>query len=746
MQRLLLLIGLWTAGPDLLAADAENTAKPAADQAAGETADPSETADSPTVMPEVDIVAKRSAPVLAEQTQLSDKPLADKQAQVSDTARLLEDQAGVSFQSNGGVTSLPVVRGLNDDRIKIEINGMQIPAACPNHMNPSLSYIDPSNVGKIELIKGITPVSMGGDSIAGTISVQSAAPVFAKSGEGTLVDGKISSFFRSNGSNFGGNLTAGVASETARLEYTGSDSESQDYFDGNGQKIKSSSYINQNQAMLLAFKSERQLLEFRGGQEYVPFQGYPTARMEMTYNYGIFGNLHYLGDFDWGKLEGKAYLENNDHAMNYGTDIRAVAPGVTMPMNSEARNLGYKLQAEIPYGAEHTFRVGHEAYRQVLYDFWPAVCNSVQECGGPYAYGNMGPNQLININNGTRDRIGAYAEWDAAWSPRWKSQVGVRYDHTITDTGNVQGYNSFVYWYGYTADAFNNQSHQRNFDAIDLTALMQFTANDWSQYEFGYARKNRMPSLYELYLWNTSPMVMTMLGWFGDGNGYVGNLHLRQETAHNLTFSANYYDPANNAWEIKASPYFSYVENFIDADRCVQFGCVQPSNGYYYMQIANHDAWLWGGDLSGRADLYHDPDYGNFATHSVMSYVRGQRADGNNLYHMMPFNLRWSLDHQLETWNNSLEMQFVSSKNDVQALRGELQTPSYILLNAKTGYQWKNLTMNLGVDNLLDKQYFSPLGGTYIGYYYTMDLSNSYPNRNLPGYGRSVYVAMTLTF
>jgi len=144
--------------------------------------------------------------------------------------------------------------------------------------------------------------------------------------------------------------------------------------------------------------------------------------------------------------------------------------------------------------------------------------------------------------------------------------LGLRYDHTMTDTGNVQSYNNFVpkLYYRFPelysqppdliqANAFNAQDHQRDFDTFDVTALMQFTPQAGSQYDFGYARKNRAPSLHELYPWDRSPMMMTMVGWFGDGNGYVGNMGLKPETAHNISFTADFYDPKADAWGIKVT-------------------------------------------------------------------------------------------------------------------------------------------------------------------------------------------------
>lgn len=688
--------------------------------------------DSITFLEDIIVTGKASSSALSDKKEMSSDEIAAKQAQVADTAKLLEDVPGLSFQAGGGVSSLPIIHGLNDNRIKIDVNGMTVHSICPNHMNPALSYIDRTNVGNITVLQGVTPVSLGGDSIAGTISVESAKPEFAEPGKDVLLSGKMSSFYRSNGDSFGGSIAAGIANEHVRLDYTGSDTQSRNYKDGNGKVVHSSAYENQNHAAALSFKFDDHLLEIKGGQQHIPYQGFPTARMDLINNDSIFGNVHYKGAFDWGNLDAKLYLENTSHTMDYEADRRAPEP---MPMETRGRNHGYKLQAEIPFGEQQMFRFGNEFHSSLINDFWPATSPLPSM---------MGPNTFFNLNNATRDRVGTFAEWESEWSAQWKSMLGLRYDHTMTDTGNVQAYNNVTADYS-QALAFNALDHQRTYDTFDLTALMQFTPNDWGQYMFGYARKNRAPSLHELYPWNTSPMQMTMVGWFGDGNGYVGNMNLKPETAHNISFTADFNDPRKDAWGLKVTPYFSYVENFIDADRCSK--CRQPNNGFYYLQMANHDARLWGVDVSARADLYNDKAFGKFSTHSIMSYVNGRRMDGGNLYHMMPFNLKLGLDHERGGWKNGLEIQFVDAKGDVQAIRNELHTPAYVLLNAKTGYQWKNLAIDVGLDNILDKQYYYPLSGVYIGDQNAMTLNSSRANsNNLPGLGRSVYVGMTLTY
>lgn len=88
----------------------------------------------------------------------------------------------MSLYGAGGVSSLPSIRGLADDRLRIQVDVVDTIASCPNHMNPALSYVDPAAIGELKVFAGITPVSVGGDSIGGTIIAASAAPVFAEPG------------------------------------------------------------------------------------------------------------------------------------------------------------------------------------------------------------------------------------------------------------------------------------------------------------------------------------------------------------------------------------------------------------------------------------------------------------------------------------------------------------------------------------------------------------------------------------
>ena len=143
--------------------------------------------------------------------------LASQRSATSDSARLLQDIPGVSLYGAGGVSSLPAIHGMADDRVRTQVDGMDLMAACPNHMNSALSYIDPTKVASVKVFAGITPVSVGGDSIGGTIQVKSALPEFAAAGQGTLLKGQAGGFYRSNGNAKGGNASAMIATENLNM-------------------------------------------------------------------------------------------------------------------------------------------------------------------------------------------------------------------------------------------------------------------------------------------------------------------------------------------------------------------------------------------------------------------------------------------------------------------------------------------------------------------------------------------------
>jgi iron complex outermembrane receptor protein len=705
---------------------------------------------------------------------LDEAGLASLRASTSDTASLLRDIPGVSLLGAGGVSSLPVIHGMADDRVRVKVDGRDLLSACPNHMNSPLSYIDPTHVGSVKVFAGIAPVSLGGDSIAGTILVDAAPPEFAAPGQGTLFKGQAGLFYRSNGNAKGAHLAAIAAGENLNLTYSGSLAESgnfkaarafkaaglaaagRDWLDGD--VVGSSRYKTENQELGLALRRDHHLLELKLGWQDIPYEGFPNQRMDMTGNRSAQVNLHYTGQYRWGALEARIYNEKTRHKMDfaedkqffYGSAATILAPG--MPMNTEGRNTGALVKAEFPMSEGHLLRVGGEGQSYRLDDWWPPS-PSVLPSG--YTVGGMAPNTFWDINDGHRNRFDLYAEWEARWNPQWASQAGIRVGAVYMDTGNVQGYNDTAMYNGapfFPATTFNGRDRKRVDHNWDLTALVRYAPGATQSYEAGIAQKTRSPNLYERYAWSLNTMAMEMVNFSGDGNYYVGNLDLKPEVARTFSATADWHDAAQEQWGVKVTPFFTFVQDYIDVRRfpgtsAAMVASLTAKTGFVYLQFVNQSARLFGVDLSGHFLLAKTACFGRFTASGVLSQVRGEnRTTGDNLYDIMPMNAKLAVMQGLGDWTNTLEAQWVDAKARVSQVRDEVRTGGYALLNLRSSYTWKQARFDLSVENLFNKFYAHPLSGAYTGQGPTMS-GNAIPwGVPVPGMGRSIHAALNVRF
>ncbi len=751
---------------------------------------------------EVVVTATKTRPLPVSAQRLGAPELAPMRASTSDTASLLRDIPGVSLQGSGGVSSLPVMHGLADDRLRVKVDDMDLIASCPNHMNPVLSYIDPGQVEAVKVYAGLSPVSVGGDSIGGSIVVKSAEPVFAKAGQGSLAQGEAGAFYRSNGNAYGANLAATYATESFNISYAGATAKSDNYDAGGDFKqaiygsavsptvtgrtghtlaldeVGSTAYETRNHTLGLAFRSGEHLVEAKFGMQDLPYQLWPNQRMDMLDNQENRVNLRYKGDFDWGALEARAYHQTVDHFMDFGTDKRYYystdsggAAGIGgsgnggfcspisatcawgMPMYTASKTTGVSLKTDIHLTPEDLLRIGGEYQTYQLDDWW--------EPSG----GGMWPNTFWNVRNGERDRMAIFGEWEKKIDPRWQTLTGLRFERVDMNADTVHGYNlatfptvAAVSAGNQTRDAaaFNNADRAKTDNNWDLTALAKYSANPNYDIEFGYAHKTRSPNLHERYVWSTWQMAALMVNWVGDGNGYIGNLDLKPEKADTLSATFDWH-AADRDWEFKATPYYTRVADYIDA---VQWNAttntarttpVTPAQ-FTVLKFMNQDARLYGLDLSGKMPL-GQTGIGALGLKGLLNYTHGKNLDtGDGLYNIMPLNAKLTLTHKLGGWDNAVELVMVKGKSDGSAVRNEIDTPGYSLVNLRGSYSWKQVRVDFGVENLFDKLYYLPTGGAYLGQGTTMSAgavpAGSVPawGTAVPGAGRSLYAGLNVKF
>ena len=483
--------------------------------------------------------------------------------------------------------------------------------------------------------------------------------------------------------------------------------------------------------MTLAAQGAGNLVVLEAGLRHVPYEGFPSEQMDLTRNYAEFLNLHYRRDLGWGVLDTRVFWQDVWHEMNIGQDKSTFPMPMWMPMDTHGSDIGYAVKLEVPLSDRHTLQVGNEFHHFVLDDDWPAV---------PGAAPMMGPDTFVNINDGRRIRLGWFAEVATKWNSKWTTLLGIRNDTVWTNAGPVSGYSDM---YAADADTFNSSSRSRADIDLDATALARFEPNASSTYEIGYARKTRAPSLYERYAWSANWMASGMINWFGDGNYYVGNVSLKPEVAHTVSATASWHDRALKEWEVRVTPYQSYIRDYIDVD--LLGTQTYGESTFSQLRFANHSARIYGVDVDGEVAIWDSARFGRGEISGVAGWLHGERIDtASGLYQMMPLHARVGFDEKLKGWTAGLGMQLVDRKSNVDPLRFEQRTPGYALLNVHAGYQWRRVRIDVGGDNLLNKCYELPLGGVNFDDYMSSGWTNQI--RPLTGPGRSLYAGLTFQF
>ncbi|MGB0216617.1 MAG: TonB-dependent receptor plug domain-containing protein [Alteromonas oceani] len=701
---------------------------------------------------------------------LNEDDINRKGAASADTASLLKGIAGVHLNATGGLSSLPAIHGLADDRLRVKVNGMDLISSCPNHMNPPLSYMAPNDVGTLTVYAGLAPVSVGGDSLGGSIIAESLPPDFLTSA-GAEFSGEVGGFYRSNNNARGANLKISYLTDTTLLSYSGNWSKADNYTAADKFKtqtasgrpdhqlaldeVGSSAYETQNHSLRLAWQlNQNNSIDARLNYQDMPQQLYPNQRMDLLDNEQINLNLAWHRETDWGLLTTRFYHEKVDHMMDFGPDkqywygsnammgmpctpIRFMGDplgtcAAGMPMYSESDNNGLTVKADYYLAANDVMRIGLELQQYALDDYWTP------------SGGGMGPGTFLNINNGQRDRIAIYAEREHATSANWLLMYGLRYENVAMQTDEVEGYANGASAPGMQmmqAAAFNSGSRSSTDHNVDVTLVARYQASEALNIEFGYAHKVRSANLYEKYTWSSWMMAAGMNNLVGDGNGYVGNAALEPEQAHTVSASITWQDAQQNA--ITLTNYYTYIADYIDA---VAAGTQWMPDRFNVLRYANQSARIYGTDVSGTWHISHGKS-GHWQLDGSLSATSAENKDtGSGLYQVIPVQGSLTLSHQYDGWHSSLEWALASSKEKVSDIRNEIQTAGYGLLNLQVSHQWQSFRIDAGVENLLDKFYFNPTGGAYTGQGMTMSLNGIPYGIAVPGMGRAVYAGVQWQF
>ena len=672
----------------------------------------------------------------------------------NDTGKLIDNFLGGNSIHNGGFSSLPMIQGLSDDRIKIKIDGMDLIASCANHMNAPLSYSDPVNIKNISVLAGLSAVDQGGDNIGGVIKIDTVKPIFSVD-ENQIFSGQFGTKYKSNNKTISANISLNTADQDTALSYFGSYVKAENYYAGgtfkdaglaasdrgwlDSDEVGSTAYKNQNHQVSFSKVIDNEIYQVIAAYHDSPYENFDNQRMDSVGNKNYQLNLSQKGEYEWGKLTSRIYVDDTNHKHNFGPDKQYTYNNMSgqsygMPMEADGITAGLAVDTEIFLNDQDTLKVGSEIQYYQLDDTWAS--NSGE--------GMMTGNAFLNINNGKRNRFDIYGQLDSLWTENWITSLGARLGIVQTDSDDVHGYNQTNMNSNQLADSdtFNASKRKKTDENIDISLLTRYNMEEDSSIELGYSMKTRSPNLYQRYTWSTWAMAANMNNLYGDGNGYVGNIDLEPETAHKIGLVLNHQDDNKN-WRIKINPYYTYISDYIDANVIANRG-----DGYRNLKFDNQTATIYGLDVGADMHLFQTLNFGNFNLLSKFNYQKGRNTDADtDLYNMMPPNLTLAINQNVGSWNNSLSMLLVDKKDNVNSTRQERETAGFTKFDFVTSYQWESVSIIGEIENILDKSYADPLGGEYLGQGATMSTGITRANgTQVYAMGRSFNVALSYSF
>jgi len=314
-----------------------------------------------------------------------------------------------------------------------------------------------------------------------------------------------------------GVLMGAVANKNHKVYLSGIEEKGHDYKIDGDLRQRPTQYDRDSFSTGYAYQRDGHEAELNYNNIDTGHSGTPALPMDIMYVRGGLYNGKYKWDLGDGRqLRVEGFYQKMRHLMNNYT-LRTAGTQKSNRTTVEAG--GYKLAWDMPF-LDGDLSLGFDADKSL---------NNAN-----VAIAMMGGIDIHFFNDTQRDRYSAFAEWSKELTENLSMELGVRYSHVWSNTGDA-----IVNMGPKVADAntFNALDHKRNFDFVDTDAIFRYALNDQFDIELGLARKNRAPSYQALYLWTDASSV----GGLADGNTYIGNLNLKHETAYQFDLGLDWH-------------------------------------------------------------------------------------------------------------------------------------------------------------------------------------------------------------
>jgi len=635
----------------------------------------------------------------------------------ADLGDALTQLPGASVNKNGAITQLPQYRGHIGKRTLVTLEQSAIVSAGPNLMDAPLGQVNTHWVDSVHLLRGISPVSAGSQTIGSVIEAKYWQPEFQleqqSNGSGDLRVG-----FQPDMSAHDHSARLGWSNQQQRLRVFGSVQNAEDWSSAQA-KVKGTEFDKRSHLLGYGVRLGAHTIDVTSIRTDTGVSGTPALPMDIIY----VDSDRYQLNYQWQKNDTQwsidVYSQEAEHLMdNY--QVRTPMP----TMMRENLTFGEGDGATVKYSwqaLDWQLQAGIE---------WESLEHSATI---------MDPNnpmfRVENFNQVERDNQSVFIEGTRQLTSSQSITTGIRFKNTEQNAQDVS--HSMAMMSPAISSVqirFNQAGRNTDFSNIDFALDYQVkTSTDW-RWHVGVGSKSRAPTYQELYLW--IPLQAT--GGLGDGNVYVGNLELDSEVVYQFEVGFDYSQSALRfSPQIYVHKLHDYIQGRVTNDAALNMIAGMMNAGPVY-QFENVSGWIYGFD----ADLTWDLSE-RWQMNTVLTMVRGERDDINeDLYRIVPDNIKWRWTYTDTHLTGDIELQYVADQSRVAASLSEQSSRGYSLVNASG--EWRvseSSSLQFGVVNLFNKFYQDHTAGINR----TM-MNSVQPGERLPGLGRSAYVAAVIEF
>lgn len=603
-----------------------------------------------------------------------------RESSARDMGEALKQIDGISYVRKGAIANDVVLRGFQKDNINVLVDGVRLHGACPSRMDPPSFHYDFAEIEQVRVVKGPYDLSNPG-GLGGMVDARTKKPGKGFGGDVNLSYGGWNSFNTSATASYGTDLYDGL------LGYAYKYSDVPKSGDGKRlTEIYPAASPNRYKSDIVDSKA----YEINTGWGKLGVNPTSNSRSEISYTYQnadhvLYPYLKMDADYDrthrlnWTyrirkispllqDLKLQMYWDTVDHLMDdrfrfTSNPSATVTRDYSMQTDAKTQVYGAKLNAELAAGPG-TLKTGIDYYNRN----WDAVNRRAM-----YTMINR-YTDLAMIPDASIDNLGLFGEYELPLGSQLVLKGGLRGDVTWAEAGKT---NTVV-----TAGT------KRDFANVSANLQLTYTPVKGLDFFTGIARGTRTPDQQELFLDVPTPGAPTAAS-----NYWHGNKELKSTVNHQADIGAKY---STDRFYVNTSIFYSDLQDYINFYQV-------PST--FEKSYQNIHASMWGAELGSQVSLAYD-----FFLRGSLSYVEARNeSSGRPLSEIPPLRGTVSVRYDngiffLETLEN------LARKQDrVDSGLGETATPGWATTDIKGGVNYHGISLIIGVNNLLDKQYLSHL-------------------------------------